>query len=48
MTLYVEDTDDEKESEELGIANIPYLNKQDKLNKEKIDTKQRYSEPPPR
>ena len=48
MTLYVEDTDDEKESEELGIANIPYLNKQDKLNKEKIDTKQSFSEPPPR
>ena len=48
MTLYVEDTDDEKESEELGIANIPYLNKKDVLKKEKIDTKQSFSEPPPR
>ena len=48
MTLYVEDTDDEKESEELGIANIPYLNKQDQLKKEEIQTKQSFSEPPPR
>ena len=48
MTLYVEDTDDEKESEELGIANIPYLNKQDQLKKEDIQTKQSFSEPPPR
>ena len=48
MTLYVEDTDDEKESEELGIANIPYLNKKDELKKEDIQTKQSFSEPPPR
>ena len=48
MTLYVEDTDEEKQSEELGIANIPYLEKQDVLKKEKIDTKQSFSEPPPR
>ena len=48
MTLYVEDTDDEKKSEELGIANIPYLNKQDELKKEDIDAKQSFSEPPPR
>ena len=48
MTLYVEDTDDEKESEELGIANIPYLNKKDILKNENIDTKQSFSEPPPR
>ena len=48
MTLYVEDTDDEKESEELGIANIPYLNKQDEVKKEEIQTKQSFSEPPPR
>ena len=48
MCLYVEDTDDEKESEELGIANIPYLNKKDELKKEDIETKQSFSEPPPR
>lgn len=48
MTLYVEDTDDEKESEELGIANIPYLNKKDEVKKEEIQTKQSFSEPPPR
>ena len=48
MTLYVEDTDDEKESEELGIANIPYLNKKDELKKDEIQTKQSFSEPPPR
>ena len=48
MTLYVEDTDDEKESEELGIANIPYLNKKDILKNENIDAKQSFSEPPPR
>lgn len=48
MTLYVEDTDDEKESEELGIANIPYLNKKDELKKEKLESKQSFSEPPPR
>ena len=48
MTLYVEDTDDEKESEELGIANIPYLNKKDILRKEDIETKQSFTEPPPR
>ena len=48
MTLYVEDTDDEKQSEELGIANIPYLEKQDVLKKQKIDTKQSFTEPPSR
>lgn len=48
MTLYVEDTDDEKESEELGIANIPYLNKQDILKKEDIESKQSFTEPPSR
>ena len=48
MTLYVEDTDEEKKSEELGIANIPYLEKQDVLKKESIDTKQSFTEPPPR
>ena len=48
MTLYVEDTDDEKESEELGIANIPYLNKKDVLKNKNIDSKQSFSEPPPR
>ena len=48
MTLYVEDTDDEKESEELGIANIPYLNKKDVLKNKKLDSKQSFSEPPPR
>ncbi len=48
MCLYVEDVDDKKESEELGIANIPYLNKKDELNKEDIETKQSFSEPPPR
>ncbi len=47
MTLYVEDTDEE-ESEELGIANIPYLNKQDLLTQENIETKQSFTEPPPR
>jgi DNA topoisomerase-1 len=47
MTLYVEDTDEE-ESEELGIANIPYLNKQDILKQENIETKQSFTEPPPR
>jgi len=48
MTLYVEDTDDEKESEQLGIANIPYLNKKDELKEDDIQTKQSFSEPPPR
>ena len=48
MCLYVEDTDDEKISEELGIANIPYLNKNDILNKKEINSKQSFSEPPAR
>ncbi|MBR3133813.1 MAG: type I DNA topoisomerase [Clostridia bacterium] len=48
MTLYIEDTDDEKESEELGIANIPILEKKDELNKKKLESKQSFSEPPPR
>ncbi len=48
MCLYVEDTDNETESEELGIANIPYLNKKDELNKKDIESKQSFSEPPPR
>ncbi len=48
MTLYVENTDDEKETEELGIANIPMLEKNEELKKEKLDTKQSFSEPPPR
>ena len=48
MTLYIEDTDDEKESEELGIANIPMLEKKDELNKKKLESKQSFSEPPPR
>ena len=48
MCLYVEDTDEEKQVEELGIANIPYLNKKDEVKKEKIETKQSFSEPPPR
>ncbi len=47
MCLYVEDTD-EKEIESLGIANIPYLNKKDELKKEDIETKQSFTEPPPR
>ena len=48
MTLYIEDTDDEKESEELGIANISMLEKKDELNKKKLESKQSFSEPPPR
>ena len=48
MTLYVEDTDEEKKSEDLGIANIPYLEKQDILKEESVDTKQSFTEPPPR
>ncbi len=48
MCLYVEDTDNEEVSEELGIANIPYLNKKDELKKKNIESKQSFSEPPPR
>ncbi len=48
MTLYVEGADEEKESEELGIASIPYLEKQDELKKETLDAKQSYTEPPAR
>ncbi len=48
MTLYVETLDEEKESEDIGIASIPMLNKQDVLNKEEIKTKQSFTEPPAR
>ena len=48
MCLYVEDVDNEKETEELGIANIPYLKKEEELEKEDIEAKQSFSEPPPR
>ena len=48
MTLYVETSDEEKEVDYLGIASIPYLEKKDELNKEKLDTKQSFTEPPAR
>lgn len=48
MTLYVETLDEEIESEDLGIASIPILKKKDVLNKEEINAKQSFTEPPPR
>lgn len=48
MTLYVETSDEETESEDLGIASIPILKKKDVLNKEEINAKQSFTEPPPR
>lgn len=45
MTLYVETEDNEKKEE---FEKIPDLKENQELNKEKIDTKQSFTEPPPR
>ncbi len=45
MTLYVETEDNEKKEE---FANIPNLEEKQELVKDKIDTKQSFTEPPPR
>ena len=45
MTLYVETEDHEKKEE---FANIPNLEENQELVKEKIDAKQSFTEPPPR
>ena len=45
MTLYVETEDNEKKEE---FANIPNLEENQELVKEKIDAKQSFTEPPPR
>ena len=48
MLLYVETQDEEKESHDVGIASIPYLEKKDELKKEELNTKQSFTEPPAR
>ena len=45
MTLYVETEDNKKEEEDVSI---PELTINEELEKEKIDTKQSFTEPPPR
>ena len=45
MTLYVETKDNEEEEKE---TQLPNLNNNEELNTEKIDTKQSFTEPPPR
>ena len=45
MTLYVETEDNEKKEE---FEKIPALKEKQELNKEKLDTKQSFTEPPPR
>ena len=45
MTLYVETKDNEEEEQD---AKIPELKENEELKKEKIDTKQSFTEPPPR
>ena len=45
MTLYVETADYEEKEE---FEKIPELEEGQELNKEKIDTKQSFTEPPPR
>lgn len=46
MTLYVEDRDDK--SDEDDETSVPDLNSGDKLNKQKIESKQSFTEPPAR
>ena len=48
MTLYVEDKDDKKESEEDDEANIPELVENEEVKKVKLDGKQSFTEPPAR
>ena len=48
MTLYVEDTDEKKQSEDDEIADVPDLIQGEKLKKDKIDAKQSFTEPPAR
>ncbi len=45
MTLYVETEDNEKKEE---FSNIPLLKEKEELIKEKLETKQSFTEPPPR
>ena len=45
MTLYVEGNDNEKEEEN---TKLPELKENEKLKKEKLETKQSFTEPPPR
>ncbi len=45
MTLYVETKDNEEEEKD---TQLPDLNEKEELKKEKIDTKQSFTEPPPR